>query len=276
MNIKACKTSNGFTLVELSIVLVIIGLIVGGVLVGQDLIKSAEIRATISQYEKYNSAVHTFQTKYNGIPGDLKYTDAQAFGLFSNGMDGTPAKGDGNGLLQSAWGIVQPNSPSPYNEVLVFWRHLSDAGTIDGGYGSNLASGGTLSSDQSVSQQSLLMPPSKIGNGSFAVYSTNGQNYFQIYTGFDISGVSLYTGRPSWYNHTPSITPIQARAIDYKIDDGLPSSGNIQAVSGNTTIYFGRSVLVSDHCTTGASPDTYDIGTTYQNSINCDLSMKFQ
>jgi prepilin-type N-terminal cleavage/methylation domain-containing protein len=61
----------GFTLIELSIVLVIIGLIVGGVLVGQDLIKAAEIRATISQYEKYNAAMNTFRTKYNGMPGDL-------------------------------------------------------------------------------------------------------------------------------------------------------------------------------------------------------------
>ena len=71
----------GFTLIELSIVLVIIGLIVGGVLTGQDLIKAAEIRATVGQYEKYNTAVNTFRTKYNGIPGDLLTSSAQAFGL---------------------------------------------------------------------------------------------------------------------------------------------------------------------------------------------------
>ncbi len=53
----------GFTLIELSIVLVIIGLIVGGVLVGQDLIKAAETRATVGQVEKYNAAVNTFRTK---------------------------------------------------------------------------------------------------------------------------------------------------------------------------------------------------------------------
>ncbi len=87
----------GFTLIELSIVLVIIGLIVGGVLVGQDLIKAAEIRATISQYEKYNAAMNTFRTKYNGMPGDLSATQAIAFGL------GTAATtvGDGNSLIES-------------------------------------------------------------------------------------------------------------------------------------------------------------------------------
>lgn len=50
----------GFTLIELSIVLVVSGLIVGGVLVGQDLIRAAGVRATITQIEKFNQAAHTF------------------------------------------------------------------------------------------------------------------------------------------------------------------------------------------------------------------------
>src|SRR3984885_3925644 len=70
-----------FTLIELSIVLVIIGLIVGGVLVGQDLIKAAEIRATVSQIEKYNTAANTFQTKYNALPGDVPAAQAASFGM---------------------------------------------------------------------------------------------------------------------------------------------------------------------------------------------------
>ena len=54
----------GFTLIELSIVLVIIGLIVGGVLVGQNLIKAAEIRNQIKQMQEYQIAFNTFRTKY--------------------------------------------------------------------------------------------------------------------------------------------------------------------------------------------------------------------
>ncbi len=60
----------GYTLIEMSIVLVIIGLIVGGILVGQNLIHSAKIRYTVSQYERFNTATNTFIGKYNCLPGD--------------------------------------------------------------------------------------------------------------------------------------------------------------------------------------------------------------
>jgi prepilin-type N-terminal cleavage/methylation domain-containing protein len=91
----------GFTLIELSIVLVIIGLIVGGVLVGQDLIRAAEVRATISQIEKYNTAANTFLGKYGYLPGDIKDPDASNFGFISRHMqcqDG--GLGDGNGVIE--------------------------------------------------------------------------------------------------------------------------------------------------------------------------------
>ena len=58
------KSSSDFTLIEMSIVLVIIGLIVGGVLVGQDLIRAAYVRAQVSQIEKFNTALNTFYGKY--------------------------------------------------------------------------------------------------------------------------------------------------------------------------------------------------------------------
>ena len=74
--------------------LVIIGLIVGGVLVGQDLIRAAEVRATISQIEKYNTAVNTFRGKYDALPGDI--SNAAQYGFVARA--GTQGRGDGNVL----------------------------------------------------------------------------------------------------------------------------------------------------------------------------------
>ena len=74
---------SGFTLVELSIVLVIIGLIAGGVLVGRDLIEAAAIRQQITQVERFKTAVQTFRTKYNGLPGDLESHRCHRLRLYS-------------------------------------------------------------------------------------------------------------------------------------------------------------------------------------------------
>src|SRR5579883_3383059 len=90
------KTS-GFTLIELSIVLIIIGLIVGGILTGRDLIDAAARRAQISQIEKYNTAVHTFQVKYGYLPGDIPDPYATNFGFASRGS--SQGSGDGDGMI---------------------------------------------------------------------------------------------------------------------------------------------------------------------------------
>ena len=128
---------NGFTLIELSIVLVIIGLIVGGVLVGRDLIYAAQWRRTMSDIEQFKTAITTFRGKYNCIPGDCP----NAYDFFSancgfNGAAGVNAaidtsctnmnncNGNGNGVVE--W------SDSECGESVKMWQYLSLAGLVPG------------------------------------------------------------------------------------------------------------------------------------------------
>jgi prepilin-type N-terminal cleavage/methylation domain-containing protein len=112
------KKESGFTLIELSIVLIIIGLIVGGVLVGQDLIDAAKMRAQIQQIQQYDTLVSTFRTKYDGLPGDL----SRAAQFFTGSLNG-----DGNSRIEvsNATAVEESNN---------FWNHVSLAGMTPRSY----------------------------------------------------------------------------------------------------------------------------------------------
>jgi len=215
------KRHQGFTLIELSIVLVIIGLIVGGILVGQDLIKAARVRATIGQIEKYNTAVNTFQTKFNGLPGDLNATTASGFGLY--GAAGTTGRGDGNGLID---GIVAGVSAqySWSQEAGILWVHLSQANLLDGTFSG--AWDGASPVAVATASVSSTWPLAKIGLGNYIdVGSAGGINYWFI------TGVLSAAATGAITSNT-NLTPIDAYNMDIKLDDGSPLTGIVQARGG--------------------------------------------
>ena len=103
--------------------MVIIGLIIGGVLVGKDLIASAEIRATVSVYQQLDAAVNTFKTKYNCLPGDCP--NASDFG-FTPPAGYTTINGDGNGHIDNYLG--SPGGQPDLGEPQFLLAELSQAG----------------------------------------------------------------------------------------------------------------------------------------------------
>lgn len=122
----------GFTLVELSIVLVIIGLIVGGVLVGRDLVEAAKVRNVVAQLKSTQAAVNTFLGKYGGLPGDLQEQRAQQFNLTAavcSGGDILGCNGNNDGVIRSLGGEGgNAEGRLKFNgEIRNLWYHLQVA-----------------------------------------------------------------------------------------------------------------------------------------------------
>ena len=246
------RMTAAFTLVELAIVLVIIGLVIGGVFVGQDLIYSAHLRATMQDIEKYKTAVNTFKTKYNCIPGDCPNAydyfgsacgkNVLMVGVGANvgvnapvipnaGGSDNACNGNGDGIISMYW------SGAANQENLLFWQELALAGLISGNY--NARTGG----NNNWLVPNILVPAGRIGNTVYSIYySTNYGNFFQWST-YNPQGVWDIAGKGV-------MTATQAFAFDTKFDDGLPSSGGVRA-SG---------------CITGI-PHTYSVASTNSNCI---------
>jgi len=214
--------TSAFTLIEMSIVLVVIGLIVGGILVGTDLVRAAEVRAQVSQIEKYNQAVNTFKGKYGYLPGDINAAAAATFGFAARGT--LPGTGDGNGLIQGVSNNLAADNFPVRGETLAFFGDLGTAGLIEGSYSLDTptANFGTITG----SSIDLYFPPAKINPGRgnhLMVYSNNSVNYLLLEafigilyaTGIEIGG--------------PGLTVKQAYMIDTKIDDGNPQTGKVTA-----------------------------------------------
>jgi prepilin-type N-terminal cleavage/methylation domain-containing protein len=112
------RKQQGFTLIEIAIVLVIIGLLLGGILQGQSLINSARVRNLISQVDGVKAAFYGFQDRYRALPGDFSQADT----LIPGETIGTTFNGNGNGQIESG------------EESVAVWDHLSHAGFITGTY----------------------------------------------------------------------------------------------------------------------------------------------
>lgn len=215
----------GFTLIELSIVLVIIGLIVGGVLMGQDLIHAAKVRNVMSEANEYKTAYNTFKLKYNAFPGDM--ADATEYWGAADGDNGTgndcvllttknPLTCNGNGDETMHYSV----------ESFLAWEHLALAGLIPGSY-----YGEREAPDYYIPEGNA--PTSALGGQTVYQFHTN-----TVYTRTNIHQLKLAGAYSGVLQPVGSaINSKDAYDIDVKMDDGRPSSGRVFAGNGYTGTY---------------------------------------
>ena len=228
---------HGFTLIELSIVLVIIGLIVGGIVAGKHMVYAADLRALLSQKDKFTVAVNIFKNKYGALPGDISPASAAKVGLFT--FTGSWAGkqtlyldngyGDGNGKIAPG----QMLEYGCFAECGAFWRHLSDAGLIPTtgttlNPDTNLGAGAPLGETGYTSKQSLYMPKAKFGIAYWGVASLR-NSALSDSTGsvvnINVEQNSFFLGLGDSWDYAQNMSAIDAYILDLKIDDGKPNSG---------------------------------------------------
>jgi prepilin-type N-terminal cleavage/methylation domain-containing protein len=202
------RQQKGFTLVEIAVVLVIIGLLLGGVLKGQELISSARVRNMADQQAGIQAAYYGFNDRYRAVPGDMTSDAAtEAIGQTIN-----------LGATSSDGALSAPGTD--WSELNGVWEQMSKAGFIQGSYPGTTAGG----VDPSGNPPNAEHAPINVFNGVLILARDDG--YQAEGTGTKANRLVLYMGRN---------TPVDiARELDVKVDDGRPLTGTLRnAVNGS-------------------------------------------
>lgn len=188
---------HGFTLVEIAIVLVIIGLLLGGVLKGQEMINSAKVKNLANDFRSIPLFIYGYQDKFKRLPGDdsavVTHLGATATAA------STPAGSLGNGVIEGDW-----NSTTMSDESVLFWQHIRLAGLVTG------------STDFSTEAKAGL--PANAEGGRFGLQMTP-----------PIKGLS-----GSYYACSSGISGKLAQQLDSSIDDGAAKLGSMRAQETST------------------------------------------
>jgi len=200
------NNNHGFTLIELSIVIVVIGLIVAAISAGSSLVRQAKLQSIASESSYFKTAFYNFRSEYRALPGDFNKASS-----FWSGE----TNGDGDNKIETGSNLVAPI------EDILFWKHLSLAGLIRGGYTGSIA--GTERFEIGTN-----CPASKLSGGSYQPFYASSAHYGK--TGNNISFASL-TGNTSKNLNGQIVSAREARSIDIKIDDGEADKGNVYTLS---------------------------------------------
>jgi prepilin-type N-terminal cleavage/methylation domain-containing protein len=253
MQMMTQRNERGFSLVELSIVLVILGLLTGGILGGQELIRAAELRSVGEDMKTYATAVYTFRDKYMATPGDMdnatRFWDAAhttpSTCRTTIGTGTQTCDGDGDGE-------IDVNSTGS-SERLRAWQHLANAGLINGNFtGVQDMSGG----DGGGAIAGLNVPASKISPLMYSMTSGTGWTDAAQYFPNTISRqhIQIESRGPR------ALSPEELWNIDTKFDDGKPGTGSLYT-------YINSSTWSPGGCATTDDADTAEYGLNLDEKI---------
>ncbi|MCH2546219.1 MAG: prepilin-type N-terminal cleavage/methylation domain-containing protein [Alphaproteobacteria bacterium] len=223
----------GFTLVELSIVLVIIGVIAGGVLVGRDLIRSTRIKNMIEEKNTFDAAITQFTDRFSAKPGDFRRA-TELWGAAASCAVAETGKATCDGNADGKIGPVGQEA-----ERYRIWQHLSNAELIKGKFnGVN----DEPQSDIPTGKWGLFWLGDSVGNVSGSSAFFNARYGHILVLGINPSQSAL--GDSAVF--TSILYPAEMRSLDEKYDDGMAGKGNIVTQLGGCATARNVSAINSD------------------------------
>lgn len=241
-NIPLTSGNRGFTLVELAIVITIIGLLIGGILKGQEMIRNARITSTIAQVKSFHAAMETFRDRFDQIPGDFS---AATFRLSGCAAAAACYNGNSNGLVGTrmlAWknDDYGENLAAITAENVQFWKHLALADLIAG-----------VNPQSSEANWGKALPGAALAGGYSVVQGRSSATDVNAMDGLQIRMHRCPACSNLLLDEGHSASPADAAQIDRKLDDGKPQSGYVRAA--------GNGLNAGDQCTaTDGTTDSYD------------------